>query len=238
MLGSTSWFPPRQVVKAAFKSDWEALGAIGAPLAQYAIKLNSVTAPLNAVIAVPQTFNGLSTLLNGVGGAVNSVYQWYRILANHLTVEVMYIGDQAAAGGTPGLELALYPSQASGPTASSMIQAANQAYVKTATIWSTSTKPVKMSSKITTRKFLGLTKETFGQDEYYGASGFDPANTIYWILMYQTCPALGTGANTWAWRFHMNAIIELSEPYNNSDIPPTLTEKKDESKDDFDMVSY
>lgn len=218
MLGTSSFFPRRQVVKGAVKGDWQGIGLGAGVIISYPIAANSTLTPLLAVTGETTSFGGLATLLHSVEGTSASIYNWYRILHSTITVEVMSL-DVAS---THGIEFFIYPhNETVSSAAASMDEVMQRQYVKTCSIWPGSNRPTKITNSMNIRKFLGKNKAAYSQDEFYGAAANDPATVCRWIVGYQPVPNFVLPANLYAWRFSMTAIIELTEPFDAYSSQPT-----------------
>lgn len=218
MLGSVSFFPRRQVVKGVIQSDWLGIGGGAGAFTNYTLMANTCLAPLLPVTGELNSYQGLQALMSSVSTNRSSIYQYYRILHVKLTMEVMCTNPTAAA---PGLEFGLYPHSVVSPVAATANEAGNRQYAKTSQCWLGASRPSRVTVSMSPRKFQGLTKATYGQDEYYGASANDPVNKIYNVVWYQSVPAGVLAGGTYAWRFRQVAMIELSEPYDTNMLLPT-----------------
>lgn len=217
LRGPSGWFPPRTVVRSTIQSDWAGFPAIGiAGVYSYRVKINSIWQPLVGFSAAPGiTYTGLSTLMNSAGGFTNSIYRLARVTWSKITVEV-----NRATAPVNSIECAVYPN-ADGALATTLpVQIANMPNAVVRTYMNDSTAPTKLVRSIIPRKMLGLSREQYGDSGFYADDISDPVVVRQWVVSFKPCNGAAEAAGTYVHRVKLDALIELSDPWDaNLNIP-------------------
>lgn len=227
MLGSNSWWPRRQVVRATLATDWVPFSTTDGS-ANYTIGImNTVQQPLAATpFSITDSYRGLNGLLASTFGLTGSIYKLARVLHFKIKIDVMNTTNSAA--NVAPIEMYLFPSNlvttTGVPGAGSMKYAANQPYCKRCIVSTNENTMRSMSIAFNIRKYFGLTKESYGQDEYYCDAITDPASKCAWIMAYQSIGG-GVAAGVYTIRAKIDAIIELSGPFDANMLDPSSEDK-------------
>lgn len=229
----TSWFPPRAVVKVGNSSDWVASPAIaGAGIWTASMSYNDITPFSLSPFSNSQSYAGLSQLLHSSYGASASIYEKYRVLWSKVRVEVFRLGAPVGS-----VSIVLAPEMIGGNIPANNAIAEMYPLNKTATLNNDSVRSVVLTQSINIRKFNGLTKEEYGQDEYAAVCNANPSIGLgYWNCSIKPISGAAELAGVWGMRARVEAMIELFAPWDAGVNNPTLATVQEEKEEKEDPV--